>query len=216
MKIKLFKTGPIRTNTYLIWDELSKEAVVIDPAGGVKEITSTVRRYGLKVKFIINTHGHFDHILVNKQLQQKLDAQILIHKDEKDFLSDNLKNHAQESGFEVEKAKPAKLLRGGNVIWIGKIKLKVIDTPGHSKGDICLYEHKEKVLFSGDTLFHGCIGRTDLPESNSSKLELSLKKLAKLPSDTKVYPGHGWSTTIGNERKAGTLTSSGIRYYKTP
>jgi hydroxyacylglutathione hydrolase len=208
MKIKLFKTGPIRTNSYIIWDELSKEAAIIDPAGQVGKINTTVRKNKLNVKFIINTHGHYDHILANKQLQDKLGAKILIHRDEKNFLTNEVKSHARESGFKVGKTSPARLLKEGDTISIGKYNFEVIETPGHSKADISLYEPREKILFSGDTLFGGCIGRTDLPESDPRKMQRSLKKLARLPGNTKVYPGHGWSTTIDNEKKAGTLPSS--------
>jgi len=207
MKIKLFKTGPIRTNTYLIWDEFSKEAAIIDPAGKVSEITKCVKQNKLEVKYIINTHGHYDHILANKQFQDKLEAKVLIHRGEKEFLSNEVKSHASESGYEVGKTSPSRLLKQGDAVKVGDITLEVIETPGHSKADISLYEPEEKILFSGDTLFHGCIGRTDLPESNPQKIKHSLKKLAKLPDETKVYPGHGWSTTIKREKKEGALKS---------
>lgn len=200
MKVKQFKTGPIKTNTYIIWDRSIKEAAIIDPAGKAHEIIQFVRQENLKGKYIINTHGHYDHILANKQLKDTLGAKILIHRDEKEFLASEVKSHAKESGFKVGRTSPFRLLKEGDTIKVGNINLEVIETPGHSKADISLYEPKEKILFGGDTLFHGCVGRTDLPESNPRKMQRSLAKLARLPDETKVYPGHGWTTTIGDEK----------------
>ena len=201
MKIKLLKTGPIITNTYLIWDESSKRAAIIDPAGEVERIIDIVEQKHLKVIYIINTHGHYDHILINKKLQNRFKAQILIHKEDEALLSSSLKSLAKNSGLKLEKTKPSKTLTEGDMIQVGKIKLKVIHTPGHSKGSICLYEQNEKILFSGDTLFYEGYGRTDLAGGEPFKMRESLRKISELPVETKVYPGHGPFTTIGRERR---------------
>lgn len=199
MQIKHFITGPIRTNTFIIWDKETKDAAIIDPAGKEKEIKKFVKDNCLKVMYIINTHGHFDHILLNKRLSKYFNADILIHKDDKDLLTDNYLNTAEICNLSVEPSKPGNLLNNKDIILIGRIKLEVIHTPGHSKGSICLHNKHKNILFSGDSLFSGGIGRTDLPRSSYDYMLKSIKRLKRIPQETRVYPGHGPETTIKKE-----------------
>lgn len=201
MQIKRSITGPIQTNTYLIWDKGTKDAAIIDPAGKEREIIKFVENNRLKVIYIINTHGHFDHILLNQRLSKYFNADILIHKDDKDLLTNNYLNTAEVCNLSVEPSKPSSLLNNKDIILIGRIKLEVIHTPGHSKGSICLHNKHKGVLFSGDTLFARGIGRTDLPTSSNNAILKSLNRLKRIPQETRVYTGHGPETTIKKEYK---------------
>lgn len=169
MKIKQIKVGDIETNCYVLKTE--KEALIIDPGGDSNKILEEIQDQEVT---ILNTHYHFDHTLANTVLKEKLDAKILIHENEKKYID-----------FKVEK-----FLKDGDIIKIGDMKLKVLHTPGHSQGSICLLG--DKVIFSGDTLFDGGYGRTDLPGGDSEKIFESLKKLEDIiENNTTIYPGHG-------------------------
>lgn len=172
MEIKNLIVGPLLTNCYLITSK--KEGAIIDPGGGLKQILKEIEKSGAKLKYIILTHYHWDHILGALKLKEKTGAEILIHKEEKDFL----------------KFQPDQFLDGGEEIRIGEIYLKVIPTPGHSKGSICLLGRD--FIFTGDTIFENGRGRTDLPGGSEKEMEKSLKKLEKtIKSGMKIYPGHG-------------------------
>jgi glyoxylase-like metal-dependent hydrolase (beta-lactamase superfamily II) len=208
MNIKLFKTGLIKTNTYIVWDDSTLEGMIIDPAGEEKIITKFIQEKKLVIKYIVNTHGHFDHTIANKELSDEFSADILIHKDDEYMLYDNSESHAKNYNLTVPMKKASRLLEEGDVVTLGKLEFKIMHTPGHSKGGICLFEPNEKVLFSGDTLFWNTHGRVDLPESNMDEMQKSLTKLDALPDDTKVYPGHGKTTTIEYEKKEGILVKN--------
>ena len=172
MEIQHLIVGPLLTNCYLLISE--KEAAVIDPGGGLKKILEEIEKRGAKLKYIILTHSHWDHILGALKLREKNGAQILIHKDEKDFIK-----------FKIDK-----FLEEGEKIKIGEISLKVIHTPGHTKGSICL--SGDNFIFTGDTLFEDGHGRTDLKGGSQKDMENSLLKLEKiLKPGMKIYPGHG-------------------------
>ncbi len=185
---------PLGNNTYVVIE--GKEAIVIDPSyqstAKVLEQTKNVT-----VKYIINTHGHPDHTWENQKLKDKTNAKLLIHKADAHLL----KNPEFETPIPFVSSGPNEFLEDGGTVILGKLKFKIIHTPGHSPGGVCLYESREKVLFSGDTLFKGTYGRTDLHHSNSKEMQMSLKKLMKLPDDVQVYAGHGKETTIEEERK---------------
>lgn len=171
-KIKKFVVGPLLTNCYLILSK--KEAVVVDPGGEIDEIFKIIDTKKIKLKYIINTHFHPDHVFGNNLLKKKTGAKILIHQKEKDFIN----------------FQPFKFLKENNKIKAGDIVLEVFHTPGHTKGSICLLG--EDFIFTGDTLFKDSIGRTDLPGGSKQEMKLSLKKLKKvLKSGMNVCPGHG-------------------------
>ncbi len=189
MLIHTLPVGELETNCYLVEDEKSREVLIIDPGDEAPKILKVLRERKLKPLYIINTHGHPDHASGNLELKEKIQIPILIHEFDASMLS-----------F-IGSPKADRFLKDGDQINLGGLTFKVLHTPGHTPGSISLYSEVEKVLFSGDTLFAGGIGRIDLPYSSPKDMAPSLKKLLSLPPETKVYPGHGGTTTIGEERK---------------
>lgn len=184
MILKMFTFGMYLTNCYVVGCEETKEAIVIDPGFDrdreAEEVLRFIEQNGFNVKYIINTHGHPDHTAGNGIVKKATGAHILIH--ENDAITAD------------------RTLRDGDVIQVGCVKFVVLHTPGHSKGGISLLG--EKVVFTGDTLFAGSIGRTDLPGASFGEIMRSIKtKLVTLPDSFKAYPGHGPPTTIGEEKK---------------
>lgn len=199
MKILCIVAGPIGVNCYIVKDEATNEGIIIDPGGNAGEIIKAVSDEKMTVKYVVNTHGHSDHIGANTEICQALNAKLLIHKADKDMLTDSKKNLSYFMGLNIISKMADEFVAHGDVIEFGTIKLKVIHTPGHSEGGICLYG--ENVLFSGDTLFADSIGRCDFPGGSEIVLIRSIKeKLMVLPDDTKVLPGHGPATDIAWER----------------
>ena len=205
MLIDSLTVGFFYTNCYLVACKKTLEAIVIDP--GIKEaedkkIFEKLAKHDLKIKYIVNTHGHIDHISGNDILKQATDAEILIHENDALMLADPWENLSEMLDFHAVSPPADRLLHDGDAIKIGRLKLKVIHTPGHSSGSISLYREAEDAVFTGDTLFAGSIGRTDLPGSSFKEIMLSLKdKIMKMPDNTTVYPGHGAKTTIGKEKR---------------
>jgi hydroxyacylglutathione hydrolase len=187
-------------NCYILGCENTKEAVVIDPGDDGDQILMALAKSALKVKYLINTHGHFDHVGANKAMKEATNAEIGIHPDDAPMLME-LSKSASMFGLSAENSPPADiLLNHGDQVSFGDITLEVIHTPGHSKGGICLYT--KGYLFAGDTLFKSSIGRTDLPGGNYDTLIASIRtKLFGLPDDTIVYTGHGPETSIGDEKR---------------
>jgi glyoxylase-like metal-dependent hydrolase (beta-lactamase superfamily II) len=187
-------------NCFILGCESTREAVVIDPGDDADQILMAVAKLDLKVKYLINTHGHFDHVGANKRMKEVTGAEIAIHPDDEPML-DELSRSASMFGLSAENSPPADiLLKDGDEIKFGDITLQVIHTPGHSKGGVSLFTPGH--LFSGDTLFAGSIGRTDLPGGDYDTLISSIKeKLLILDDDTRVYTGHGPETTIANEKR---------------
>ncbi len=206
MIIKTLEVGPIMANCYILGCEETKEAVVIDPGDEADRILMTLAEDKLKVKYIINTHGHFDHVGANKELKEITKAELMIHAEDEPMLFE-LAQHAQAFGLTAENSPPADITIADNdEIKFGNITLKVIHTPGHSLGGVCLLT--DKVLISGDTLFAGSIGRTDLPGGDYDTLISSIKtKLLCLDEETIVYTGHGPETSIGREKKINPFLS---------
>ncbi len=200
MILEVFSSGPIETNTILLGCPLTKKGAVIDvPLESSAWLTRRIQALDLKVEKILLTHSHWDHIAEVKLLQELLGASVYIHAEDRA----NLEQPGTDElplMFSIEGIKPSGLLTDGEIIMVGTLEIKVIHTPGHSTGSVCFYLEKEKVLISGDTLFRGTMGRIDFPKSRPDLMKSSLKKLAALPSDTQVFPGHGPSTTIGTER----------------
>lgn len=200
MILKQYIAGPIDANNYLVADEKSKEAVLIDCSEHVQKILDDVKELGLKVKYILLTHGHFDHVMGINSMKKELGAEVLINqKDEKQI--EMTQTILKTFGIFVEKnPEYDKYIDKNTELKIGEIPIKIFETPGHTEGGLCyLIDGK---LFSGDTLFRNYVGRTDLPGGNYAKLENSIKNvLYKLPDETEVFPGHNEMTTIGYEKK---------------
>lgn len=187
---------------YIIGCEKTKKCAVIDPGGNVDLILQEIENDGLTVQYIIATHGHADHVCGNSELKEATGAQIVMHKDDDEFFGqDQVKQFF--AGLGLDHSPPADVtVKEGDLIEVGEEKFKVIHTPGHTPGGMCLYN--EPNLFTGDTLFAGGIGRTDFPGGAHQELMASIKnKLFVLPDDTIVWPGHGYggsSSTIGEEK----------------
>ena len=197
--IKRLEVGPIMANCYILGCEDTKEAVVIDPGEDADRILMTLAESSLKVKYIINTHGHFDHVGANKRMKDATGAELAIHPDDAPMLNE-LSHSARMFGLTAENSPEADImLSDGQKLTFGNHTLEVIHTPGHSLGGICLYT--DGILIVGDTLFAGSIGRTDLPGGDYDTLISSIKtRLLNLDDQTVVYPGHGPQTTIGREK----------------
>jgi hydroxyacylglutathione hydrolase len=199
MIIKVFSSGPLDTNAYILASEKTKTAWIIDaPLESAGPILSYLKNNDLTCEKIILTHSHWDHIADVETLKRHLSVLVAVHADDKDNLidpgSDGLPLY-----FAIDASVPDEILVGGETLKLSEIEAKVIHTPGHSEGSICLYIESQKCLISGDTLFKGSMGRVDLPTSDPEKMWSSLLQLSTLPPETAVYPGHGEMTTIGRE-----------------
>jgi glyoxylase-like metal-dependent hydrolase (beta-lactamase superfamily II) len=189
-----------QTNTYLLWETDSSNAFLIDPANPSEAFLKRIRQLELKVKMIINTHGHADHIGGNHFFAKALNCPVAIHSLDAEMLTDNSKNFSIYMGFELSLFGPQVILNDGDELFLGTDKVKVIHTPGHTKGSICLLA--DKYLISGDTLFEQSIGRTDFHGGSHTAIIDSIKnKLFILDDEVLVFPGHGFTTSIGLEKK---------------
>lgn len=200
MLIKQLPVGPIQTNCYIAGCEETKEGVVIDPGDEAERILAEIKKDGLTIKYILNTHAHFDHILANAALMQATGAPLAIHPLDIPLLRAG--GGAQSFGLTVPPApEPDIELAEGDTIAFGTYTFQVLFTPGHTQGHVSFYEARAGVVFDGDVLFAGGIGRTDLPGGDHEILMNSInEKLMVLPDETTVCSGHGPVTTIGQER----------------
>lgn len=198
--IKELVVGPLMANCFIFGCEETKQAVVIDPGGDANRILLALSDANLKVKYIINTHGHFDHVSANGQMKSATDAEILIHSLDAPMLG-MLSTNAAIFGISVENSPPCdRTLEEGETVAFGNITLDVIHTPGHTPGGISLYTNG--IVFVGDTLFAGSIGRTDFPGGDFDTLIASIQnKLFKMNDDVRVFSGHGPETSIGREKR---------------
>lgn len=189
---------------YLVGDSDTGDAVVVDPADDVDQLIDMAQKNDLEIKYILNTHGHVDHVMGNAEMKEKTGARIIIHEDEADYLV-KIGDFWLDM-FNARKSPPADdLLKDGDIFQIGKIEWKVFHTPGHTPGGICLYSSAYSICLTGDTLFVGSVGRTDGPKASWPELLNSIQtKLMVLPDDTEIFPGHNYgmspTSTIGHER----------------
>ena len=199
---EIFPVGPLQCNCSVIGDERTREAMVIDPGDNIDEVIAAVAKHGLKVKQIVITHAHIDHVGGAMQLKALTGAPILLNQSDTALLK-MLDVQAAWVGMRPpgDVAIDASLSEGDR-LRAGAHEATVIHTPGHTEGSVCLYFEAEKKLIAGDTLFAGSIGRTDLPGGSWQKIMRSLHdRVLALPDETVVIPGHGESTTIGEERE---------------
>lgn len=196
INIDRLEVGPMGANCYIISDPETGNACLIDPGGEPGRIKDFLKKKGINPKFIINTHGHGDHILGNAYFN----IPIYIHRLEKDFLADPDKNLSGMFGLTLKSPEATRLLEDGEIITLDGLKFEIIHTPGHTPGGISI--KIDNAVFTGDALFAGSVGRTDLPDGDDRLLIESIKKkLFTLNDDTHVYPGHGPDTTIGEEKE---------------
>lgn len=200
MIIKELVVGPLMANCFIFGCQATKEAVVIDPGGDAGRIIRVLDDLKLQIKYIINTHGHFDHVSGNGELKEATGVDILIHPLDAPMLS-RLSSNAAIFGVRVDNSPPCdRTIEEGETISFGKLTLEVIHTPGHTPGGISLFT--DGIVFVGDTLFAGSIGRTDFPGGDYNTLISSIQsKLFKMNDDVRVFSGHGPETTIGRERR---------------
>ncbi|MGM0368795.1 MAG: MBL fold metallo-hydrolase [Bacillota bacterium] len=195
MFIEKLVVGEMDANCYILADEDTTEGIVIDPGGSADKIMDVIQKNNLDIKYVVNTHGHIDHIAANKEIIEATTAPLLIHQADANFLKDselNLSAFLSSSPIDIPSAD--ELLEAGSRISFGQFDLEVLHTPGHTKGSICLVG--DNYLFSGDTLFCNGIGRTDLATGSRKNLNQSLIEIARLKQGLTVYPGHGSAATL--------------------
>ena len=200
IEIKRLVLGMIRTNCYIVYTQDTKKAVIIDPATDSKRIIKEISALSVVPEAVLLTHGHFDHMIAADALRKEYGIPVCILEEDANMLEDAVENCSATflTGYTTT---ADELLRDGQTLDFLHGALKVIATPGHTAGSCCYYSKEEGVLFSGDTLFQGSIGRTDLPTAKPSKIHSSIReKLFVLPEDTLVLTGHGEETTIGEEK----------------
>jgi len=196
VRLEVGAFGPWETNAYLVWDGRSTDALVLDPGmGAAQPLVERAASNGLELHLIANSHGHIDHLFDNGPLMRASGAPLAIHPDDA-YRLDGRNNY----GFEVEAVTASQDLRDGEQLRIGDLVFDILHTPGHTEGSVCLYEERAGLLLSGDVLFAGSYGRTDLPGGNDEQMVSSLARLAReIPSNVRVLPGHGAETTIERE-----------------
>lgn len=193
------EVGSFAANCYLIACAETKEGMIIDPGAEAKQILKMVEDAAVTVKYIVNTHGHVDHVGANEEVRRVTGAPILIHEADGEMCK---KPHASLSVFvgKLQLAEPDRFIKEGDKLTVGNLTVDVIETPGHTKGSVTLLADGK--LFTGDTLFSGSVGRTDLPGGSHGEIIYSIKeKLLIFPDRTTVYPGHGPETTIADEKQ---------------
>lgn len=204
IQIQTFAFNPFSENTYVVFDQ-TREGVIIDPGCYETEEKKTLAKFiedeGIKIKYLLNTHCHIDHVLGNDFVKEKYKVPFLIHPKEEPVLK-SVKAYAPSYGFaQYHEALPDQFINEGDKVLFGNIVFQVVFLPGHAPGHIGFYDSDSKSLFSGDVLFQQSIGRTDLPGGDHNTLIKSIhQKIFTLPDDVVVYPGHGDTTTVGEEK----------------
>lgn len=197
--LEILELGPFFVNCYVVGDSATKKGILIDPGWDAERIIAFVEKLGLQIESIVITHGHADHILALDEIRNHFGAKVMIGEKDAIMLTDPGANLSGMAGEEFYTSPADRLLREGDIVGVGQLSFKVLETPGHSLGSISLYGHG--VVFTGDALFLGSIGRTDFPGSDHEALISSIReKLLTLPEDTIIYSGHGPDSTIEQER----------------
>ena len=199
MHLETLVVPPLDNNVYLLVDDGSHEAAVIDVGLGGRDLEAKAQELGAKITVILNTHGHPDHTADDGPLKKATGAKLGIFEVDAYRLERNAKEPKWYLPAPPAPVKPDLLLKEGSEVKVGTLSLRTIHTPGHTEGSCCFYLASEGVLFSGDTLFAGSCGRTDVLGGSPAKMVQSLRKLAALPADTRVLPGHGRATVLGEE-----------------
>lgn len=202
INMRIVPVGPLDVNCYIIWDS-KKRGVVIDAGGDADRLKSLIDEESLDIRYLLNTHGHFDHIGGITELKDHLGVPFGIHREDHFQLKEAVE-HGRFHGLEVASTPVADMaLEDGMAVEVSdELVIDVIHTPGHTKGGVCFYLKDSGILITGDTLFAGSVGRTDLPGGDYNELMDSLKdKLMSLPGDVSIYPGHGPASTIDMELK---------------
>ncbi len=199
MIIKRLAVGPLETNAYIIGDETTGQALVVDPGDEPDRILALIKDSGLAVNAVICTHSHFDHIGAAGDIKNATGARILIHRDDLEGY-ELVRDQAAMWGYDIDELPaPDGFIDEGDNIQAGNLGFRVMHTPGHSPGGICLYG--EGVIITGDTIFRGSVGRTDFPGGSVERLRESFKRIIDLPDETAILPGHGPETTVGTEKR---------------
>lgn len=206
MKTKTFTVNPFAMNCYIYWDEASKEGIIIDPGAfedfEKDEILGYISSNGINIKFILNTHGHIDHILGNDWAKKEFNAPLLMHKDDMPLIDKSMEQAAMFGVNFPKPPNPDKFIDESDEIRFANTTFRIRHTPGHSPGSVCFVDEKEKVIFAGDVLFRGSIGRTDLWMGDMDQLLDSIRtKLFTYDDEYVVFPGHMDETTIGEEKE---------------
>ncbi len=205
MVVKTFTVNPFAMNCYIYWDEKTKEGVIIDPGAyedrEKNEILDYIKSNGIDIKLILNTHGHVDHILGNDWAKKTFNVPLLMHKDDMPLIDNALKQAEMFGVSFPQPPNPDKFIELEDIKF-SDTTFKIIHTPGHSPGSVCFIDEKEKLIFGGDTVFRGSIGRTDLWMGDIDVLLDSIQnKIFKYSDDYVIYPGHMEETTIGEEKE---------------
>lgn len=202
MTIKRVIVGPVETNCYFLKNDETGETVIFDPGDSPDYLISYMEENGMKPCAICLTHGHYDHILGIAGVLERYHIPVYAAESEKALLADGELNHSAVHYKDAVTVNPDHLLKDGEAVKLAGAEIKTLFTPGHTEGSCCYYIAEMHLLLSGDTLFEGSVGRTDLPTGSMSRMMHSINDvLKKLPDDTDVYPGHGGFTTIGDEKQ---------------
>jgi len=199
MDIDLIVVGRLEVNCYLVSSGSGSEALIVDPGDEFERIQEAIESRGSEPRYVVFTHAHYDHVCAVGELKSAYNVTLLMHEDE-DLTYRQTTETCVSWGFDRKDFPPAdRLVRDGDSLELGATSFRVIHTPGHTPGGICLYG--AGILFSGDTLFPGSVGRTDLPGGDSRRLRESLLKILTLPAETLIRSGHGPGTTLGREKE---------------
>jgi glyoxylase-like metal-dependent hydrolase (beta-lactamase superfamily II) len=213
MKLNTIVVGPFEVNCYLYWDEQTRDGVIIDPGLDEHVIIDSVNKSGMTPKAILLTHGHGDHIAAVKPVKEHFDLPLYVGRGDKELLRNPSANVSELIGQPIVAPDPDHLVEDEQTVTIGSLQFTVLATPGHTPGGVCYLDERANLVFTGDSLFWGSIGRTDLPGGSLNTLLDSIKtKLLKLPDGITCYPGHGPKTTIGAEKSQNPFLTGGGFY----